>query len=149
MEKVILTNMCMILDELNESVLLINRKKSWPGNAFPGGHVKTSEAIVPSVIREIKEETGLDIYEPHLVSVRDWYIEETNERTVSFLFVTTKFEGNLKESDEGEIYWVKVKDLETLDFAKGFKDQLHVFFENKTSEIYSYTKGKITTYKYY
>lgn len=58
LERVELTNMCAIIDEKNKKVLVQERKKTWPGLAFPGGHVEKGEAIVPSTIREIKEETG-------------------------------------------------------------------------------------------
>ena len=150
MEKVILTNMCMIYDKNNNRVLLEERKKSWPGKAFPGGHVENGEAIVPSVIREIKEETGLDIYNPKLVGIRDWY-EEDGSRTVSFLFMTEEFEGNLKEeTEEGKIYWVDIKDLNNLEFASGFKQQLPLFFEQKWVEIFSYIdKNHNTKYIFY
>lgn len=151
MEKVILTNMCMIYDKINNRVLLEERKKSWPGNAFPGGHVEKGEPIIPSVIREIKEETGLDIYNPKLVGIRDWYEEDKNERTVSFLFVTEEFSGNLKdETEEGKIYWVEVKNLKNTQFASGFKQQLPIFFENKWVEIFSYIdEFKNTKYIFY
>lgn len=53
------TNMCIVYDGqgnvLVEEKILKNRK----GLIFPGGHVKGDEAVVDSVIREIKEEPGL------------------------------------------------------------------------------------------
>ena len=59
-EQVILTNMCMITD--GQQVLVQDRKsEKWPGVTFPGGHVERGESIVSSVVREIKEETGLDV----------------------------------------------------------------------------------------
>lgn len=151
MEKVILTNMCMIYDKINNQVLFVNRKKSWPGFAFPGGHVENKEPIVPSVIREIKEETGLDIINPKLAGIRDWYEEDANERTVSFLFVCETFSGTLKEeTDEGKVEWVKINELDSLQYAYGFKQQLPLFFENKWVEIFSYIdKNKNTKYLFY
>ena len=56
-----LMNICMIYDNHGNVLLQNRRKKNWAGVAFPGGHVEKGEALVPSVIREIKEETGLDI----------------------------------------------------------------------------------------
>ena len=148
MEKVILTNMCMIYDLNNDSILIEERKKSWKGNAFPGGHVEDKESIVDSVIREIKEETGLTIKNPKLVGVRDWI--EDGTRTVSLLFTTTDFEGSLiDETDEGRVYWVKRSELDKLDYAYGFKAQLPLFFENKWSEIFSYEENGIWKYIFY
>ena len=64
-ENVILTNMCLIYD--GENILVQERtKKTWPGITFPGGHLEKDESIVESTIREIKEETNLDIKNPKL-----------------------------------------------------------------------------------
>ena len=55
-----LTNMCMIYDGrgnvLVEEKLVHNIK----GLIFPGGHVEPGEAFVDSVIREVREETGVE-----------------------------------------------------------------------------------------
>ena len=53
--------MCLIENKKTKEVLTINRVKDWCGVAFPGGHIEEGEPIVLSVIREIKEETNLDI----------------------------------------------------------------------------------------
>ena len=54
-----LTNMCMIYD--NAGNVLVEEKigKNYRGLIFPGGHVENRESVVDSMIREIKEETGL------------------------------------------------------------------------------------------
>lgn len=59
-ERVVLENMCMIRDG---SKVLVEEKigKDIKGIIFPGGHVEEHEPIVDSVIREIREETGLTI----------------------------------------------------------------------------------------
>lgn len=71
MEKVEFTNMCMIQD--GSRVLIIDRQaKDWPGITFPGGHVEYGESFSDGVIREIKEETGLNIRYPQLCGIKDW-----------------------------------------------------------------------------
>ena len=53
-----LMNRCMI--RRGSQVLVWGRKSNtWPGVAFPGGHVEKGESFTESVIREIQEETGL------------------------------------------------------------------------------------------
>src|SRR5699024_11910600 len=37
------------------------KRYAWSGAALPGGHIEPHESLVESVIREIKEETGLTI----------------------------------------------------------------------------------------
>ena len=72
--EIILTNMVMIYDN-NNNILVQNRvAKDWPGINFPGGHVKYDESIEKSCIREIKEETGLDISNLHFCGFYEWNI---------------------------------------------------------------------------
>ena len=59
-ERVELATICLVYK--NNKVLLQNRvKEDWKGYALPGGHIEPGESVVESVIREVKEETGLDI----------------------------------------------------------------------------------------
>ena len=59
-----LTNMCMVQDSKGNVVALNKRKGGYTGLTFPGGHLEPGETICDSVIREVKEETGLDITDP-------------------------------------------------------------------------------------
>ena len=77
-EAVTLTNMCMIKNK--DKILVLKRTDPvWPGLTFPGGHVESHEAFHDSVVREIKEETGLEIEDPRLVGVKQFF-DDNNER---------------------------------------------------------------------
>ena len=81
LENVEFTNMCMIIDEKTEKVLVqVRNKNDWDGISFPGGHIEKGEAIIPSVIREVKEETGLTISNVIPGGFKDWYDFEKDER---------------------------------------------------------------------
>ena len=71
----ILTNMCLIEDDHGNIVMQIRdpQRYSWSGAALPGGHIEAHEGLVESVIREVKEETGLTIKNPKLVGMKHWY----------------------------------------------------------------------------
>ena len=71
-EKAELTNMCMIYDGAGRVVVQDKVGKNWGGITFPGGHVEKDESFVDSVIREVKEETGLDIQSPKLCGIKWW-----------------------------------------------------------------------------
>ncbi len=80
-EKVVLTNMCMVYD--GSKILVENRvKKDWPGVTFPGGHVEHGESIVDSTVREVKEETGLDIKDLKICGVKQFFDDDI--RTIVF-----------------------------------------------------------------
>ena len=70
-ETCILTNMCMVTD--GDQILVQDRlDPNWPGITFPGGHVEPGESFVESAIREVKEETGLDISNVRLCGIKQW-----------------------------------------------------------------------------
>ena len=104
-EKVILTNMCMIQN--GSRVLVEDKVSRWAnGIIFPGGHVEEHEPIVDSVIREMKEETGLTIENPQLCGIKEW-INGDGSRYIVFLFKTDRFSGELVSSDEGKVFWAE------------------------------------------
>lgn len=63
-----LTNLCVICD--GSRVLV--QDKIGCGVVFPGGHVELGESMLASVIREMREETGLLIEHPVLCGIKDW-----------------------------------------------------------------------------
>lgn len=144
MEKIILTNMCLIENKNDNTVVVIDRVNSWPGIAFPGGHIEEGEPIVPSVIREVKEETGLDIDNLIFCGVRDWYEEDINTRNIVFMFKTASFKGTLIEkTSEGKVSWRKLSDIKDEEYAEGLDKEMAIFFEKNVNEFYSaYDKEK-------
>ena len=135
-EKAELTNMCMIYD--NEKVLVQNRVKSWCGIAFPGGHLEECESIVDSTIREVKEETGLDICSLELCGIKQWFCDGV--RNICFLYKTNKYSGNLISSNEGENFWVSLDEIDKYKLAPGFSKMLDIFLDKDLSEYYHLKK---------
>lgn len=105
-----LTNMCLIYKD--DKVLVIERtKKDWPGLTFPGGHIEKNENIIESVIREVKEETGLSISNPILCGIEEYKPSKGSNRYLTFFYKTNKFKGRLKSSNEGKAYWILKEEL--------------------------------------
>lgn len=108
---VILSNICVIEDD-NGNILVQDRKrKDWPGITFPGGHVEEKETLEESVIREVKEETGLDIAKPLLCGIMEWPWDNGKSRYLAMVYKCKDFKGQLKDSAEGHLFWIKKEDL--------------------------------------
>ena len=119
-----LTTLCMVYR--GEELLLQNRVKTdWRGYCFPGGHVEPGESIVDSVVREMKEETGLTVLRPRLCGIKQFPIE--GGRYLVFFFKTDAFEGNLQSSEEGKVEWVARADLPNRNTVSDFMEMLKIF----------------------
>ena len=137
MPKVELTNMVMIQDKTTGKVLVQERIKSWKGLSFPGGHVDEGESFVDSAIREIKEETGLDIKNLKSCGTFHWSNNKTFDRYIVFLYNTVDFKGELiTEMDEGKNYWVSINELKAQRTTNDFHYYFPMFFEDGFNEAF-------------
>ena len=134
-ETCILTNMCMVYQD--NRVLVQNRTDpNWPGICFPGGHIEPGESFVDSTIREIKEETGLDISDLQLCGVKQWTQPNGEYRYIVFLYKTGTFSGAVNASSEGEVFWADRESLPELPLADGFSSMLEIFLRDELTENY-------------
>lgn len=84
-----------------------------------GGKFEPGESPEDCVKREILEEAGLRLKNPRLKGVltfpdfakeEDWYV---------FVFTASEFTGRLRDSDEGNLAWIKDADLPKLNLWEG------------------------------
>ncbi|MCR2806670.1 8-oxo-dGTP diphosphatase [Paenibacillus soyae] len=130
--------MCIIQD--GDKVLLVNRpdSKGFPGYLGPGGKVELTESITAGAVREVKEETGLNVLPEHLVykGVDEYVVPETNYRYMVFNYVAQQFSGELLHNPpEGELVWVDVNEALQLPMQPWFRRRFPLFFEAGTFEI--------------
>ena len=131
-ENVELTVLCLIHKD-GQYLLQDRIKDDWKGYTLPGGHIEPGESIVGAVIREMKEETGLLIKNPHLCGVKQFPIDDG--RYIVFLFEADHFEGELISSEEGNMHWVKAADLTTVNLVEDFNDLLEVMLDDRLTEF--------------
>lgn len=139
MVKAELTNMVMVMNNETGEVLVQDRIKSWKGLSFPGGHVEKGESFVDSAIREIKEETGLDISNLKSCGIMHWVNPKTYEIYVEFLYKTVDFKGELiTDTEEGKVYWISPEEILMRKHTNNFDKYLAMFFDEKYNEGFGF-----------
>jgi 8-oxo-dGTP diphosphatase len=110
-----------------DEVLLLRgspTKRIWP-NKYNGvgGHVEASEDVYTAAIREMREETGLDVSDVRLRGVINI---DTGEETGIILFVfTAQARGQeTRPSPEGTLEWVRRDRLATLELVEDLPELL-------------------------
>ena len=141
-----ITNMCLVYS--GDKILVQERnKKDWPGLTFPGGHVEKGENFISSVIREVKEETGLTIYDPLLCGMEEYKADNNDERYLMLFYKTDKFEGELKSSKEGKVFWINKDDLLKYELSLDLDRIYKIMTDDSLSElIYEYKNGEYISY---
>ena len=133
-ERVILTNMCMIQN--GTKILVEDKVGKWAGGiTLPGGHVEAHEPITDSVIREMKEETGLTIADPQLCGIKEW-INEDGSRYVVFLFKTDRFSGELACSEEGKVFWAEKSEVLKMNWIWNLDGILQIMDHGHPAELF-------------
>lgn len=141
-----ITNMCLVYS--GDKILVQERnKKDWPGLTFPGGHVEKGENFIASVIREVKEETGLTIYDPLLCGMEEYKTDNNDERYLMLFYKTDKFDGELKSSKEGKVFWINKDDLLKYELSLDLDRIYKIMTDDSLSElIYEYKNGEYISY---
>jgi len=119
--------------------LLLIKRGVQPGRgkwSVPGGLVELGENVHDAMIRETKEEVGLDVEAIELMDVFDSVTLDSQGR-IQYHFVVVNFlvrivGGSLNTaSDILEAQWVPLKEVENYNLTKSFR----VFFEKHKDEL--------------
>ena len=70
-----------------EGKLFLMRSHKWKDNyTMPGGHIEMGERIEEALIREIKEETNLDIYDIEFILHQEFIYDDAFWKKKHFIF---------------------------------------------------------------
>ena len=93
--------------------LLLLKSHKWPGvYVVPGGHVELGERIEDAVLRESKEETGLDIHGIEFITIQEFIYDPSFWKPKHFIFfdyACRTDSTDVQLNDEAEEYaWVSL-----------------------------------------
>ncbi|MDF1758228.1 MAG: 8-oxo-dGTP diphosphatase MutT [Legionellaceae bacterium] len=113
-----------IITNQEQQVLITQRsnKSSHPGKwEFPGGKLEENESAGEALIREIKEELGLDIKKfSYLTEINHNYLDQD---ITLIIFRVDEYEGAAAcLESQTAMQWVPIKDLTQFEFPKANKD---------------------------
>lgn len=126
-----------IIFNQNKQVLLCKSPK-WNNQwVIPGGHVEYGERLEEALIREMKEETGLTVYDVKLVSLQESIADPSFHESRHMLYVdfscATDQNDVLLNDEADEFKWVDLADVLTFDLG-GFLPQLFDQMINKKAQ---------------
>ncbi len=101
-----------------------------------GGHKEKDETIEECLIREVKEESNLDLLSYTFHGIIEFKDNEYEE--IMYLYSSDNFKGDIKECDEGELVWVDKIDLFNLPMYEGDKYFINDILNNKTNIHYKF-----------
>ncbi len=112
-----------------KGIVLIERKNPPLGLAIPGGFVEVGEKVEDALVREMKEETNLDVEILRLLGVYSDPDRDPRFHTVSITFVCKAYGEPKAQSDAKEVKVFKLEEIPfdklVFDHAKILKDYIN------------------------
>ena len=129
----ILTTLCYI--EKDDSYLMLHRVKKdvdvnkgkWIG---VGGKFEKDESPDECLVREVREETGLELLSYQMRGVLTFQSVGWESEYI-FLYTADAFSGELKECNEGTLKWVPKDEIQDLHLWEGDRIFLRYLRENR------------------
>lgn len=117
----ILTTLCYI--EKDDSYLMLHRVKKevdvnkgkWIG---VGGKFEKDESPDECLLREVKEETGLTLLSYRMRGILTFQSVGWESEYI-FLYTADRYEGDLKECNEGTLKWIPKAEIPNLNLWEG------------------------------
>jgi len=129
-----------------DGMVLLARRGSEPGRnkwSVPGGLVELGETVEETIVREVKEETNLDVEVDSLVDVVNNLVRDA-EGKLRYHFVILDFFAKVKGgslragSDLLEVKWVPLDQVEHFDLTGTFRE----FLERNRERLREFSANK-------
>lgn len=134
------TVLCYLKKDDQYLLLYRNKKKNdynegkWIG---VGGKLELGETPNEAAVREVKEETGLDVHSLEIAGEVIFINDDYHE--IMYVYEISDFSGSLISCNEGELRWIPIKDIYNYPMWEGDKAFLPLLINHQP-----YFKIKIT-----
>ena len=102
-------------------------KDKWIG---VGGHFEKGESPEDCLLREVKEETGLELTSYQFRGIVTFISDEWPDEYMC-LYTADRYTGDIGNCDEGELVWVEKEKIMDLNIWEGDKIFLKLLMENQ------------------
>jgi len=98
-----------------EGKMFLMKSHKWRGQyVIPGGHIELGETIEKALIREVKEETNLDVYNIEFLLFQEFIFDNSfwkNDHYIFFDYLCRTDSSEVVLNEEAEEYvWVSLED---------------------------------------
>jgi nucleoside triphosphatase len=119
--------------------LLLLRSHKWRDKyVVPGGHIELGERMEEALRREVKEETGLDIYDVQFVCFQEFVYDDAFWKRRHFIFfdyVCRTDSTTVVLNDEAEEHvWVPVEDALEMDVDSYTERAIREYLKKTSAE---------------
>jgi nucleoside triphosphatase len=106
-----------------ENKVLICKSNKWNQKfVIPGGHIEAGEKMEEALVREVKEETGLEIYDIELLGISESIYSESFQNQKHFLFIDFICRSDSTEIElnhEAQSYqWIELSEIEAYNLEE-------------------------------
>jgi ADP-ribose pyrophosphatase YjhB (NUDIX family) len=127
----------IVFNDHNQVLLILRNQPPAQGLwSVPGGKQEANESLVEACVREVKEETGLDVQVKTIVAVVERRIEGFHYVIVDFLteLKSQDYVKPVASSDVSEVQWIDLANLADYAVVDGLLEIILRSFESYKSQ---------------
>ena len=112
------------------TILSVSRKHDHTDFGLPGGKVDEDETVYEALVREIREETGIAIYDAVPI-----YFREGHEH-LTVVYIVTDYAGDPEQMESGKVEWNSwevLKGGSFGDYNKNLEAHIKMLINNDTN----------------